>query len=481
MKKFLFLSFFLLIGSSMVDAQPKSKNYEEAYEIIQVWLDAQKDFDQLPGLTAIIIGDQDVLWSGAVGLANPEKNLKAEISTLCSICSISKLFTAVAVMKLYDDGELSLDEDVNDLLPHYDLQQKYPDSGPITIRSVLTHSSGLPREANYPYWTGPDFAFPTQEEVNVGLKDQETLYKASTYFQYSNLGLTLLGEIVEQVSGMPYETYIQEHILDPLRLTNTRSDMPEELYGSDLAIGYSAITREGDREKVNFFQANGIKAAAGFSSNVEDLGKFASWQLRLRDTSATEVLKPSTIRQMHNVHWTNPDWSTTWGLGFRVYQGPGGSTWVGHGGSCPGYRSTLEIDLKKKRAYAVMINASGTNPMKYVRGIHSILEKVKTMDEVDTSEKDLKDYVGYYSTQPWWSEQYVTTWAGNLVSIDLPTDEPAESMTFFKHLEGDIFQRIRKNGEPGETLTFIRGTTGEITHCESHGNYWQKIDRKSKS
>ena len=81
----------------------------------------------------------------------------------------------------------------------YGMIEQYPDTGPITIRSLLTHSSGLPSESDYPYWSGPDFPFPSPEQVKAKLGTQKTLYPPSTYFQYSNLGLTLLGEIVAEV------------------------------------------------------------------------------------------------------------------------------------------------------------------------------------------------------------------------------------------------------------------------------------------
>lgn len=481
MKKHL-LTLVLSFLISVVYSQETKKDYSEAFKLVEVWLEAQKDFDKLPGLTAIVVEDQEVLWTGAVGLANVEKNINAKPSTLCSICSISKLFTAVAIMKLYDEGKLRLDDNVSDLLPAYNLEQKYPESGPITIRTLLTHSSGLPREAAYPYWTGPDFPFPTKEQIDSKLSEQETLYPASTYFQYSNLGLTLLGEIVEEISGVTYYEYIQQNILEPLGLTDTRTELPEQLYGSQLAIGYSAMTRIGKREKVNFFQANGIGPAAGFSSNVQDLGKFASWQFRLRDTTVTEILKPSTLKYMQIVHWTNPDWKTTWGLGFIVYKGDDGNTWVGHGGSCPGYRSTLQIDLKNKRAYSVMINANGTNPGKYANGMNAILKKVKiTKDEEDTDDtigkKNLQEYVGYYSPMPWMSEVYISTWGGKLVTLGLPSENPGDAMTFYKHIEGDTFRRIRDDEELGETLVFKRDKNGKIIHYIQHGNYTKRIDR----
>ncbi len=478
MKKY-YLTLFLTLLITISYSQESKKDYAEAFKLVEVWLEAQKDFDQLPGLSAIVIDDQEVLWSGAVGLSNVEKNIEAESTTLYSICSISKLFTSVAIMQLYDEGKLRLDDRVGDILPAYRIEQKYAESGPITIRSLLTHSSGLPREAAYPYWTGPDFPFPSKEQIDSKLSKQETLYPASTYFQYSNLALTLLGEIVEELSGVSYDEYVRKKILDPLGLSDTRAELPKELYGKELAIGYSAMARIGKREKVNFFQANGITPAAGFSSSVYDLGKFASWQFRLRDSTITEILKPSTIKYMQQVHWTNPDWKITWGLGFVVYKGSNGNTWVGHGGSCPGYRSTLQIDLKSKRAFSVMINANGTDPGKYVNGIKGIINKVKIFKKEISSEgkRDLQEFVGYYSSMPWWGEVFISTWDGKLVTLGLPSEKPGDSMIFYKHIEGDTFRRIRKDNELGETLVFERDKNGDIIQYKSHGNYSKKINR----
>jgi len=461
----------LLITLSVFRTNGQDKDYSEAFKLVEVWLEAQKDFDNLPGISAIIVKDQKVLWKGGFGEANPETNVKTEASTLYSICSISKLFTSVAVMKLYDEGKLRLDDKISDLLPWYKLEQQFPESGPITVRSLLTHSSGLPRESAHPYWTGPDFPFPTASEIKEKLDEQETLYTASTYFQYSNLGLTLLGEIVREVSGKTYDEYIQENILSPLSMLNTRTQLPEEKYGTELAVGYSSPDRKLERKKVKLFQAKGIKAAAGFSSNVEDLGKFASWQFRLLDTTTTEILKPATLKDMHRVHFTDPNWSTTWGLGFSVKKDADGNKVVGHGGSCPGYRSQLSIYPKEKKAFSVMINASGTSPSKYISGIRSILDKVDS--EITASEKDLTGYTGLYSQQPWWSEEYIGILNGKLVSMSLPAESP--SLTFFKHIEGDVFRRIRKDKELGEKIIFERDTSGEVVRFRQHGNYSTKI------
>ena len=476
MKKCLFILILFLIAYASFSQKEKTR-HDEVFTLIDVWLDAQRHYDQLPSIVVNLIEDQKVKWSGAYGLANKSTGKEATTETLYSICSISKLFTAVAIMNLYDEGKLSLEDEVGDLLPWYDLNQQFPGSGPITVRSLLSHSSGLPREAVKPYWTWPNFPFPSQEEVRDGLKTQETLYPASTYFQYSNLALTLLGEIIEEISGQSYDDYISKNILKPLGLMDTRTSLPRDKYGEDLAIGYSAIMRDAHREKVNFFQANGIKAAAGFSSNVMDLGKFASWQFRLLEGEEAEILKPSTLKNMQRVHWTDDDFGTTWGLGFSVRKGSNGQKIVGHGGSCPGYRSTLQLNPAEKQAVAVMINAGGTSPAKYADGILSMISALESnWSAPQDSIHNFEDYKGYFNQQPWWSETYISPFGDKLARLYMPSDNPGNSLTFYQHVEGDVFRRIRKDKELGETLTFQRNKNGHVVSFKVHGNFSTKID-----
>ena len=481
MKKILvcfFCLFCLLfwVCSDSVPAQNKAKpDYSQAFRLIEIWLEAQHDYDHLPGISAAIVEDQDVIWAKGYGMADLEKKVSTAPSTIYSICSISKLFTAVAIMQLRDAGKLRLDDRIKDVLPWYNLQQQWEDSGPMTIRSLLTHSSGLPRESDYPYWTGPDFPFPTQEQVKAKLSSQKTLYPASTYFQYSNLGLTLLGEVVAQVSGVPFDQYIQENILKPLQMADTRTKMPESLWRGKLSTGYSALKRDGTRDMLKLFQARGIAPAAGFSSTVLDLARFASWQFRLLEKGGEEILKASTLREMHRVHWVDPDWETTWGLGFHVYE-VDGKTMVGHGGSCPGYRSTLDINPHKKQAFIVMINAQGVNPGKYARGMRGILKKAEGK-EIEKIEKgvDLGDYAGYYDEQPWWGESAVIPWQGKLAVLGLPSDNPAQGLTLLKHIKGDTFRRMRKDETLGEEVVFERDETGKVVRMWQHSNYTTKI------
>jgi CubicO group peptidase (beta-lactamase class C family) len=315
-------------GPADLREDPGVKN---ALGLLEVWVDAQLAYQHLPGISMAVVYDQELLWSRGFGVSDLDSEKPATPQTIYSICSISKLFTSIGVMQLYDEGRLRLDDQVADLLPWFNIGEAHKNSGPLTVRGILSHASGLPRESDFPYWTGPEFQFPTREQIKARLSAQSTLYPAEQYFQYSNLGLTLAGELIPELSGQSYREYVKARILDPLELRDTTPEMPANQRGKRLATGYGALTREGTRPKMPFFQARGIAPAAGYASTVEDLAKFASWQFRLLESGGEEVLKASTLREMQRVQWIDPDWKegTSRGLGFWVRR-QDNKNFVGH-------------------------------------------------------------------------------------------------------------------------------------------------------
>ncbi|HTQ27754.1 MAG TPA: serine hydrolase [Puia sp.] len=468
------LAWLLFHVCTFCNAQPGRKiNYSEACTLIEKWMDGRRDFDRLPGVSVAIVHDQDIIWSKGFGFANVEKKIPMEPSTICSICSISKLFTSISVMQLVEQGKIRLDDSIQADLPSFDLKQQYSGSGPITIRSLLTHSSGLPRESEYPYWSAPDFAFPSEKQVKEKLGSQQTLYPASTYFQYSNLGMTLLGEMVEKVSGMPYNQYVEENILKPLKLKNTHPYLPEKLWGDKMAIGYGGIHRDGHRDKMPFFQANGITPAAGFSSSAEDLAHFASWQFRLLSANSKEILRPSTLKDMQRVQFMDPDWKISWGLGFVVFQNDG-STMVGHGGSCPGYLTLLNLEPKTKIGLVIMTNAQGESLNRYATAIMGILKKAAQLD-LSTDSTDLTPYLGNYDSYAFGSETIIFRWKGKLAVVGARSDDPARDMELLKHVSGDVFRRIRSDESLGEEIRFDRDATGRVIRLWEFSNFRNKI------
>jgi CubicO group peptidase (beta-lactamase class C family) len=451
----------LAFGSWPLAAQ-QNPRIAQALEVAKVYLDATRAYQQIPGLSVAIVKDQDVVWSGGFGVTDLDRKTPATASTIYSICSISKLFTSVAVMQLRDQGKVRLDDPVAKHLAWFGaLKRNKPEAGDITVEGILTHASGLPRETDHPYWTGPDFPFPTHEQIVAGLSHQEALYPAETYWQYSNLGITLAGEIVSAASGKPYADYVQEKILGPLGLTSTSPDMPAAEVGKRLATGYSSLTRAGTRNKVQFYQAKGIAPAAGYASTVEDLGRFASWQFKALSGGGQDVLKLSSLREMQRVHFTDPDGELTWGLGFAVWR-VGGKTFVGHGGSCPGYRSQLLLRPEDKIAVAVaanaMIDAGGI-----AQDVYALMAPALTGKAPEKPDPDFSAYLGAYTSQPWGGESAIVAWEDGIADMGLPNDNPVNALTKLKKTGEHTFRRVRRDGELGEEVKFEMGPDGKAT------------------
>ena len=474
----------LLILSLSIGADPNysiknNHKVKDAINLIQVWMDAQKDYEEIPGISMAIVHDQELLWSGGFGFSNPSKKTPANSKTIYSICSISKLFTSIAILQLREQEKLRLSDPINKHLAWYNINNIHADYGKATIKGILTHSSGLPRESDYPYWTGPDFPFPNREEIQKKLSSQNTLYPADKYFQYSNLGLTLAGEIVSEISGLKFDNYVSKFILNPLKMRDTRTYMPKNIYGKKLAIGHTAKNRNGTRSPVPLFDAQDISPAAGFSSTVDDLAKFASWQFRQLENKENDILESNTLREMHRVHWLDDDWDPAWGLGFAIWR-KNGKKFVGHGGSCPGYRSSFILQPDSKISTIFMTNTSGVDAGSYTNNIFEIIAPaVAAASDTNSIEKFLdpvfEKYIGAYLELPWWGELAIFPWEGELAALYLPAQNPMEDLMKLKHIEGNTFKRIRKDGKMGEEIIFDTNADGIVTRLWRHSNYNPKI------
>ncbi|MDQ2925023.1 MAG: serine hydrolase [Acidobacteriota bacterium] len=459
---FLLASFFTVALHAQAPKETAAR--AEALRVADVWLDGVQAYQHIPAISAGVVVGDDLVWSAGYGTIDAAHSVPATPQTIYSICSISKLFTSISLMQLYEQGKVSLDVPITTYLP-WATMHPAEDSGPVTLRGLMTHSSGIPREAaDVGYWTVPDYPFPTEETIRAKIAGQTALYPAGRYFQYSNLGLTLVGETVEAVSHEPYATYAQTHVLTPLGLNDTRTYMPMDLYGKRLAVGYGALKRDGTRDVLKPFNTRGVTPAAGYTSTVEDLGKFASWQFRLLRTGHADVLKAPTLREMQRVQFMDPDWKTSWGLGFAVGERDD-HTYVGHGGDCPGYHTTLSMRNDDQTA-VIVLDTGAEGPGPFARNVFAILDKrkgYKFKTPEPASGVNLEDYVGRYSGQPWASESVVLPWAGGLVHLSLPSADPANAMTFLKPKGGDIFRRVRKDGSEAEEFTFQRDASGKVT------------------
>lgn len=472
------LTVFVISGPAFAQKLSDDPRVVSALEVLKVWLDAQRAYEQIPGVSGAVVYDQELVWSGGSGFADPARKAPATPSTIYSICSISKLFTSIAVMQLRDAGKLRLDDPVSKHLLWFTIKRTTPDAPEITIEGLLTHASGLPRESDYPYWTGPDFIFPTHDQIVAMISKQQTLYPAETYWQYSNLGLTLAGEVVAAASGMPYADYVQRNILDPLGLASTTPEIPERQRGARLAAGFGSINREGKRVAMPFFQARGIAPAAGFASTAEDLARFASWQFRLLGKGGSEVLKANTLREMQRVHWLDSDFKNSWGLGFEVYRA-GGKTFVGHGGFCPGYRTAILIKPDELVSAIFMSNAVGVESESFAGRMYDLVaaaikDAVKNPKAAQPISPELKKYTGSYNDS-FGGELAIIVWEGSLAALSLPTMDPVKAIEKLQKTGPHTFRRVREDGALGEEVVFEMGPDGRPTRLKWDSNYYPRV------
>lgn len=459
----------------------------EALAFVELWLDGQRAYEGIPGISVAIVHDQELVWSAGFGLADRERQTAATPSTVYSICSISKLFTSVAVMQLRDEGRLRLDDPVVRHLPWFAVPQMYPESSPIDIESLLTHSAGFQEDPSIPYWTAP-FDFPTREEIRESLPAEETLYPSESRYEYSNLGLVLAGEIVAAVSGSAFEERVRERVLDPLGLASTM-ELPEARRGGRLATGYSARRRDGARPAVAPFETRGLLPAAGFASTVEDLARFASWQLRLLAGGSSDVLAANTLREMQRVQFTDPDWSKTRGLGFEVWRS-GDRTFVGHGGECPGYRTALLVQADDRIATVFMANANGVRSEVFAQQIHDIVapairaaaarkEPAVAAPSAPSSDIALEKLRGVYDLAPWGGEAIVFPWEGELAFLELPSSAPLADLFRLRAVEGrpGRFRRLREHDAAGEPIVFDLDAEGRALRLWRWNNPFPRISR----
>lgn len=447
-----------------------------AIRLLEAWIESRLAYHNLPGLSIGIVYDQELIWSRGFGHADVDKKVSTTPSTIYRIASISKLFTSTALMQLRDQGKLNLDDPVAKHLTWFKIRTAHADAPAITIRHLLTHTSGLPRESAFPYWT--DFKFPTREEMIKALPDQEAVYRPETKWKYSNLGLALAGEVVTAASGEPFEQYVQKHIFDPLEMKSSSVVMPES-HRARLAVGYGRRLPEGQREMRPYTDCQGIAPAASVASTVEDMARFAALQFRDGAAGGKQILKGATLREMHRVHWLMPDWKSGWGIGFHVVHREDGDL-VGHGGWVAGYQTSFLTRPKDKIAVIAMYNADDGLPYpgtpdsvidRAFKWVAPAILKATVHDKEEKARPEWPKYVGKYRSP--WADSQVLIMNGKLVMINPTEQDPTGTLATLvpvgEHrfrIEGGAF-----SGPHGEFVVFEFGKEDKVVRVKIGANY----------
>jgi len=459
-----------ILMAGVRDPKPEnSRELKEATYLLETWIESLIDFDRLPGMSLAVVQDQDIVYAKGFGYSDVEKQTRATPNTIYNICSISKLFTALAVLQLRDRGKLNLDDPVALHLPWF-APEGLETGHPPTVRDLLTHTSGLPCEPDVILWSESEQLYPARNQFNTRAAHRELSYPTGTHFNYSNLGYSLLGEIVSVVSGLGYEEYLQQHILEPLHMSQTTL-MSGKLLGGPLATGYGRWPRHGIRARILNLEPRALAPALGFASTAMDLVQLAKWQFRVLAGQDNEVLSQHSLKEMQSTQWSSPEW----GLGFSVWR-MGDKEFYGHQGGCPGYKSQIILCPQDKIAVVVMINATDAPQFTIVFNAYEIMATaLNAANQENTATNDWSSHAGYYTAARSWSEAEVLEWKGSLAVLWIPSNNPLGSLVELNHLGGGIFRQVDSEGNLGKHYIFEVDDASDIISMKFNNNILRRV------
>jgi len=292
--------------------------------------------------SVLVAQNGNVILSSGYGFADRENNIPNTSQTRFPICSITKQFTAMAVLMLQEQGRL----DVQDGICQYITDCPEP-WNPITIHQLLTHTSGIP-DLLEEFWTTNVSSPIPLEQLIADAKSRPLVFQPGEKFSYSNTGYILLGKIIESASGQTYGTFLKENIFQPLKMLSTGFDPSRD----DLAIGY---TNQSMTVATPINMWVGYSAGALYST-MEDL--YLWDQVLYTD----ELVPKSVLETMFTVQVLIPD-SNGIGYGYGWVVGPDvRPNMVGHEGSAYGFRSIIRRYLDNHVTIVILINQENIDP-----------------------------------------------------------------------------------------------------------------------
>jgi len=388
-------------GQDVPDAlDPSDPHLVSTLNQITERLEEQRRALGIPGLSAAIVYNQDVIWAHGFGVARCDSRTPADEHTIYHQQSIGKLFTTTMMMQLRDRGAICLDDPVEQYLPQFGIRWRFGDRPRITFRHLASHTSGLPMEAPLEYVTSTQF--PSIEAVLQSLEDNHLLAPPMKTFKYSNLGFAILGHALETVAGQSYKEYILTHILQPLGMTSSGFDMRAET-SQQVSVGYVPGPGEEAPEVGRVVDAGAFVPAGGLWASVMDMAKFISLQFRDGPTEGDQILRGTTLREMHApLMFIDADWREAIAIGGVLGRVAGWGGLMAAGGG-DGFTSMVAYLPELKLGMALSMNI-GVNPAPLVVGALEKLLPVVTQIQARVQlarnpmgAEALQKYAGHYS------------------------------------------------------------------------------------
>lgn len=401
--------------------------------------------NRIPGMAAAVWRDGRIIWEQGFGWADLEHRIAATEHTSFDVASVTKTLTAVALMRLVQDGRVELDRPANQYLGENALRSRGVDAGSITLRHLANHTSGL---------QGGDQFFFGDGVIQVPSTDQAiarygfAFAEAGKRYQYSNLGYGVLGQVIAQVSGRSYEDFLREEIFLPLGMNRSSVHPAEEMRP------YAATRYDMDRRPIAFGRSV-LPAAGSVYASAHDMARFGLFLSKQRLADQAAVLSDASIDAMLQNRVSTGKLGVDYGIGL-VEERLGGHDLVGHTGSSSGASAYFAMVPARNLGVVLLANAHGGASEKL---LSKVLQKfLPDWQEAKSPAKPSATAAGF---QP--APRLIGTWQGAVHTYE--GDLPMRLQVF---PSGDVHVRIGKPRFPwaeveDALLNHIRFVDAELT------------------
>ncbi len=315
------------------------RSADDAIRRIQDRMETEMRRRDIPGMAVALIVDSEVIWQENLGWADLENRVPLTDETIFRAGSIAKLCTALEIMRMAEEGLVDLDAPIETYLPDFTIQRDFLPDEPITIRSLLCHRSGLPRNGTLPLWYWDPGVAVLREQV-ASLGDTHAAYPPWTWYKYSNIGYVVLGRIIEVARGGFWPDVMQREILAPLGVTSS-AFLSERLSRSrTIATGYFRV----ERRNVPGQAYDIITMPSGnLYATVSDLAQLVKLVLRAGTAEDGPFVRPETLQEMFDPKYASENDPQTNGLGWFTDETYLGERVVFHSGTNEGTISILAV------------------------------------------------------------------------------------------------------------------------------------------
>ena len=311
----------------------------------------QMEEHHVPGATVAVVKDGELFFTKGYGYADLEGQTPVGSRTVFSLGSLSKLVTWTAVMQLAEQGKVELNADINTYLKDVQIPATFPE--PITLAHLMTHSAGFEEIATGRFPLEIDSVLPLN--ANIAERRPARVRPPGTMLGYSNYGASLAGYIVQEVSGTPYEQYVEDNIFGPLGMARStfRQPLPPALT-DDVAVGY-AYSRGEHVPRQEWMQGS---PAGALASTAADMARFMIAHLQDGSYDEARILQESTAQEMHRLQFSKHPAADGWTYGFMERM-VNGERIIWHSGSIGVFRSALILLPERNTGLFVSYNGAG--------------------------------------------------------------------------------------------------------------------------